>query len=274
MKCEKRQNLPAEQYHAQKDYLSKSTLTRFKKAPILALHEQKQTPAMAFGDMFHQFILEPQRFFENFVFSDSPSRSSKKYKDLKLDNSDKTVLIETETKKLWDMKKSLDESQKFKDYLSKKDGTEISYFGEVFGQPAKCRFDLLTKDGIGVDLKKCQDASPEGVRKSIMNYDYHWQAVFYDLVYESVENKPLKGFVFVFVEEQAPHLVSFHGMKRFDNFGDEAFLFEHTKNQIEVLISQYKDCVNQKNWGGYSPKVQSIELPEWYLEKEKSEASQ
>lgn len=252
-------NLPAEIYHSQKNFLSKSQLDLFAKAPALIFTEKKQTSFMSFGEAFHKFTLERESFFEEFAVSESSDRRSAAYKKTRTEHPTKKILTLDDFQKIERMAEKITSNPTIKKLWNKPHQKELSFFGELDGIPVKCRFDFITEDGWAIDFKKCQDASEEGVQKATVNYNYQLQAVFYQRVYESVLKQPLKGFIFAFVEENSPHLHSL--------FALESGSFEIAQGQLDHLLKKYQHCKKTNNFHGYVEDIQILSLPVWFANK-------
>jgi len=64
-------NIPDEEYHNNKDYLSASSMKLLKKSPMhYKEHEQETTDAMVFGSAYHCFILEEDKFKDRYFILD------------------------------------------------------------------------------------------------------------------------------------------------------------------------------------------------------------
>lgn len=137
----------------------------------------------------------------------------------------------------------------------------------VTGELCRCRPDFWRKDGVIVDLKSCLDASQEGFAKSIHNWRYHVQHPYYqdgvNLALEQSGNTdilPIKAFVFVAVESQAPHAVGVYMLDR------EAQ--ELGRQQYRRDLNTLHQCNQTNTWPGYGDNIQNIGLPAWAFTKD------
>lgn len=94
-------------------------------------------------------------------------------------------------------------------WLKSSDGEEeVSFFGELDGLKAKCRFDWSygwTGDTVtAVDWKSTQNASLGEFARSVLNFHYHVQEPWYRAVANSCGVK-VDRFYFVAVENRPPH---------------------------------------------------------------------
>ena len=113
-----------------------------------------------------------------------------------------------------------------------------------------------------VDLKTCSQmyggAGPNGVPKSVARFKYHWQAAFYtDLLNASGDWGEVAGFLFVFVEKEAPHAVGIY------EASDQ--MVQAGRDQYRVALRQYKEAAETNTWPGYDNRIVPLELPRWAL---------
>lgn len=111
-----------------------------------------------------------------------------------------------------------------------------------------------------VDLKTCSQqyggAGPDGVSRSVARFKYHWQAAFYtDLLNASGEFGEVAGFLFVFVEKEAPHAVGIY------EASDQ--MVQIGRDQYRAALNDYKKAAEANHWPGYDDKIISLELPRW-----------
>ena len=98
-------------------------------------------------------------------------------------------------------------------FISADGYVELSGFStnQETGINTRHRFDKLAKiDGEwwGVDLKKTQSVDDYELSRTINKYRYHVQDTFYSDQFQQITGKELAGFVFIFVEEEYPHMVA------------------------------------------------------------------
>lgn len=152
--------------------------------------------------------------------------------------------------------------------------TSVYWIDQGTGELCRCRPDFWRTDGVIVDLKTTDDASPEGFRKSIANWRYHVQAPFYmDGITAAIEqtaddmaggfpvdefSKPV-AFVFVAVEKKAPYAVGVYVL--------EQASMDIGRAQYRNDLSVYAVCRASDHWPAYGDKIQPISLPEWHIKQ-------
>jgi hypothetical protein len=134
----------------------------------------------------------------------------------------------------------------------------------------RVRPDFWRKDGIVVDLKTTEDASPDGFARSIANYGYDMQHAYYlDTLnlalhqggYDEFAAHPkiAKQFVFVVVEKKPPHAVAVYVLD------DESVALGRAKYRHALDV--YDACERSECWYGYGDAVQTVALPQWHMNR-------
>lgn len=252
-------------YHASPG-LSKSQLDKLKISPA---HYQAslegaftQTPDMKTGSAVHKLVLEPESFYDSYaVLIENLDRRTKAgkeaYNDFMAANQGKELLAADDFMLVQQMQSAIAAHKTAKRLFS--NGTpEQSVFWIDDGTDVlcKCRPDWQCGNGVIVDLKTTQDASPEGFAKSCAKYNYHIQAAFYLDGLNAVAIYA-QHFVFVAVEKTPPFAVGVYVL-------DSAAL-QAGRNQYQALLELYRDCEKSGQWPAYSDSVVELSLPTWAL---------
>jgi uncharacterized metal-binding protein len=138
--------------------------------------------------------------------------------------------------------------------LLDKGSAEVTVISELDGVPVKCRVDWMRDNGLLVDLKTTQDASPEGFARSVAKYRYHVQCALYTDACRSA-GVDVRSFVFVAVETKPPYLVACYMLDPLD--------IERGRTQYRRDLATYRECVESGTWKGYSDDIKVLELPAW-----------
>lgn len=168
--------------------------------------------------------------------------------------------------------------------LSPKAGVaELScyWLDEETGVLCRCRPDFWRDDGIVVDLKTTADASLEAFQRSVNDWRYHVQQAFYEdgikaaakqapeqraddptgLVMADGWERPMpKAFLFVAVENDAPHAVAVYRV--------ETESVEIGRREYRADLTAYAESLRTDKWPGYSDRIEPIGLPAWRLRQE------
>lgn len=136
------------------------------------------------------------------------------------------------------------------------------------GELCRCRPDWWRTDGVIVDLKSTEDASPEGFAKSLVNYRYHVQAPWYlggtQAVWDShvhqfvnpVFQRP-HAFAFIAVEKRAPYAVAVYVL--------DGESFEIGSRLMRADLDTLAQCRATGVWPGYGDTLQQLGVPQYYL---------
>ena len=109
--------------------------------------------------------------------------------------------------------------------------------------------------GVIYDLKTCQDASPKGVSKDIISYNYAIQSAFY-LHTMVCAGYPAEQFVFVNVEKSAPYAIS-------TNILSPEYL-AWGKQKMHETLDKIALANEAQRWEtGFSDTTNVVVLPRW-----------
>jgi len=265
-------NLDGPTYH-QGPGLSKSMMGPLAQSPAhlkaYLATPQEWTPAFVFGDAFHAYILEPERFQREFaVLPDGIDMRAKDGKAWAASQGDKNILKPADMDSIKGMRDSLVTHPAASALLF--GAVEISgYFRDpVSGCLGKLRPDVISEI-LGmtlVDLKTARDASMSAFTKDAYNFGYHLQAAWNLYGASQIEGEEIKHFAFVVVEKEAPFAVNvWRAGPDFVQAG-----------QVECmkLAQVYKECFKKDWWPctepQYSPEIRDLDLPRW-AKRKKSE---
>lgn len=250
------------EYH-QHPAISKSGLDRIDQSPAhyraWLTEKRVSTPALAFGTAAHSYILEPEIFDDGYiVMTDKIDRRTKVGKEawetFQAEAGDRQVLTHEDFAALVAMRGNVDAHPVARELLEE-GVAEASVFGELFNVAVKCRPDWLrANDGIVVDLKTTDNASPNAFARSIAKYRYAVQAALYQDIL-AAEGIDVKAFVFIAVEKTAPHAV---GVYELDGESLEVGQIAYQRN-----LDTYRRCLETDHWPAYSNAVETLTLPRW-----------
>lgn len=249
------QQMPAAEYHAH-PAVSKSLLDKIALSPMHARAyldgvRQEPTAVMEFGTALHTAALEPDRFAEEYRIFDGDRRTKagkEAYEAMRA--SGKTIISAADFDAVTAMVANIRQHPTASTLLL--DGiAEASVFwtDRLAGVDCKCRPDWLRNDGICVDLKTTDNASPTAFARSVVNYRYHVQAAHY------MTGTDAERFVFIALEKKPPYAVAVYEL-------DVAALLEGERLRVRDL-ERYASCAEFNVWPGYSPQIQTLELPAW-----------
>ncbi len=267
-------------YHAI-DALSASGIKTLLQSPMHYRYQRdtphEETSALKIGTLLHMAILEPGRWNTEIVVipDDAPKRPTMRQILAKKPSAETAAAVawwqvfEAKAKGMTSV--DADDFEKVSamaaavrrhpiyDSLIAEESTlkerSMMWLDARLGIRCKCRFDALTADGIGIDLKTTQDASADAFARSVAQYRYHLQAAWYNTGHEHVRNQSLRAWLFVAVESVAPYGVQVHHLE------PNAIAFG--ANRCEEAMLLYQQASSTGYWRGYPESVNRLVLPKW-----------
>lgn len=132
----------------------------------------------------------------------------------------------------------------------------VYWVDEETGELCKCRPDFLRYDNRPVDLKSCNDATPEGFKKSVEAYGYDLQEQYYLDGLEAVTGTRPPNMPFVVVEPEYPHLVAVYVLGvDYAKIG---------KGLARKALNLLKTCRDLNNWPGLPETIEVLEPRRFY----------
>ncbi|MCK5439688.1 MAG: PD-(D/E)XK nuclease-like domain-containing protein, partial [Gemmatimonadetes bacterium] len=136
--------------------------------------EMKSTPAMQFGIRVHMAVLEPVKFATTYqVGPDVKSKASREWKDAVADHTTVELIKPADIAKVRGIMESVFSHPAVKGGGLLDGRAEVSYFWTDDGREYRVRPDMVTHDGMVIDLKTTGDASYETYHKHAWNMGYH-----------------------------------------------------------------------------------------------------
>lgn len=269
------------------DAISVSKLKKLKISPAhyKEAEEVVETDAMRFGSAYHCYILEPEKFEnEYYVFNDqaicealigdgykSP-RSTKAYKEWEESEmriiGDKSIIKKEEFERIKAMKERLF-SHPYAKMLLTKGEPEVGLSGTITTEAGdinvKLKPDYIKEiKHIVVDLKTAADASLDGFTRAAADRDYHIQAAFYSDMIELL-NGDNRSITFIFIAQEKTKPYAFNLFEASPQF------IAQGRYEYEMLLQLYKYCLDNNKWPGYQcfcPNrygLLELSLPKWAI---------
>lgn len=147
-----------------------------------------------------------------------------------------------------------------RELLEKPGHSEVSAFAPDpdTGIWCRARFDRLTDDGLGIDVKTTAgSASPAGFGRDAAKHGYPIQDAHYTATYEWATGTELPPLLFIVVEKSAPHLVAVHEFDEATHIaGDEL---------AAKARHRYAECRATNTWPAYGTDTLTPQLPNWWF---------
>ena len=220
--------------------------------------EREQSPAMAFGTAFHKLALEGSEAFkaEYAIKPEDMSFATKEGKAWRAENATKHVVSAADFATIRAMTSAMFEKPLTGAMLAGA-RPEVTLIREEAGVWLKSRPDALNdKRRIAVNLKTCESAAEDDVRKAIEAYGgtyYVSAALCLDML------KALTGedwsYVFVFVEKTPPYESRRVVLK--------PTVIEWGRMRYRRALAKFAHCVKTGVWPGYDDATIEADLPVW-----------
>jgi exodeoxyribonuclease VIII len=124
----------------------------------------------------------------------------------------------------------------------------------TFGVLCKCRPDFLTADGVVIDFKTAEDASPDGFKASAWRYRYHVQAAFC-VEGVSAHQSAAGPFINLVIEKEPPYAVAV--------YEQDSETLAPGASEVNRNLELYAQCLRTNTWPGYSPLIVPLGAPAW-----------
>ena len=270
-------DLPNEEYHAL-PRLGHSDVLKIHKSPLEYRYSKENPPpkdlkAFVIGGATHAAILEPDKFLKQFEVMpedfDGKGPRTVHYKEqveiLKAKKPHLRWLTPTEYDLVMNLAEAALAHPVLQSFLSKPHKVEGTAYFKTWRTPCKCRPDLVSFLGgrrIDVlDVKTCQDASPEGFAKAAAKWGYDVQQVFYRAGLEANDLKVGK-FVFLAIEKTPPFSVGAYELSNDD--------LSIARKIVREACAMWRDCNDRDVWPGYGEGIHKLRLPAWRAPRDKA----
>lgn len=254
-----------EEYHASKG-ISRSGIMEFNKTPFHfwnkylnpnSLIEEETSSSIKIGSLLHYYILEENKFLNDYIVIDKIDRRTKQGKDYyeQIALSNKKIITQDEFNHIKLMKDSIKSNHQIAELISEGKYEKSIYWNDPDTKLlCKCRPDIWQHSFI-VDIKTSSNASYRDFQRSIFSYGYHIQCAMIHEAFKQVFDMDMKDFVFVVVENKAPFATAIYKL-------DELSLYQSIEIFKNKLI-EIKQCFDKNEWPSY--KTQIISLPTYAI---------
>lgn len=263
------EDMPNEVYHAWPEGVSSSGLKMMERSPAHFRFQAKRTPsrAMELGTAIHTALLEPERFATDYVLlRDVEDRRRAEYKQAVAVHGSERVLVSTEADRVAGMQEAVLSNAAMRERFARDGWRELSLFvrDPVTRVLVRVRFDLLTADGLIVDLKSAADCAAESFSKSCANYGYDLSASLYMDAFTWATGAFPAGFEFAVVESEMPHA---HKLYEPDHL-----MTQSGRQRYRAALKLFAECEKNNHWP--LPECDGpelISLPEWAIRYDEQE---
>jgi exodeoxyribonuclease VIII len=237
------------------------------------------TPAMEFGTLFHLYFLERFRFHAECALIPRLAPDGKKWDRRGKEHKEfwaqweasingRQQVDETTFELLRAMDEGVDRCPSAHALLTFDSGPveqTIHWTDDETGLPCKARLDKLARGGaVIVDLKTCQDSTPEAFARYAVNFGLHRQAAFYLDGFAAAHNVDATGMVFVAVSKEAPHDVAAYSL--------DMDAIELGRKQNRATMRKLADAIEKDTWDAPHQRcITEISLAAWAFSSDRYE---
>lgn len=248
-------DVPEQEYHAAKDWISNSMLEDFRYSVPLyyARHVKqsighKQSDDLDLGTVVHLMLLEPERLGSAVVIRPAMDLRTKVGKERNAvflaESAGKVCIDEADYEKALRMADSVRSNAFAHTILLQGDGRSersIKWLCARTGMQLRCRLDrVLEERHIVVDLKTDRDPSPWGFKRSLLKYGYHRKAAHYADGYRAVTGQDDCQVYFVVVGKTYPYECGVYTVHK------DTLALAQAEN--EALLGELRDCRDFSDW--------------------------
>lgn len=234
-----------------------------------ALDHQKTSDEMRFGSAFHDRILLPDIYHDQYAIAPDCNKRTKEgketYQKFIDENIGKTIIEQEDYDKIELMRNKL-MSINAVNYLFSSGEPETSFFwvDKETGIRCKCRADWyrLQPTPIIIDLKTSKASDRRSFSKTIYERKYQLSAAFYCDGISQVLGLEIKNFVFVVIEKEPPFEVGLYVI------GPRSL--EVGREMYRSALATYKKHLDNPELHEQQIKnleLETIEMPEWALKE-------
>ena len=269
------EKLPEENYHAE-FALSAGRMKRIHEDSVANfrqsfLEEKKDpSPAMRFGSLFHKAALEGPEFLKNYRVMPEFTGKTKDGKD----SNRSAEALEKKKRWLGDLSPevilidSMDELDQVAGMINsilahpiaKKlmvgGKRELSGYFNLEGFRCKMRIDILTQNGLMVDLKTAIKAGPRRFPKDAWSRLYPIQAAFYRRGLSILTGRTVETFDYIVVEKEPPYRVEVYSPNEdYFSIGDHI---------VDLSMRRLRQAIESNDWyPDQEPKI--LDVPKWAM---------
>lgn len=252
--------------------ISRSDLFKISKSPQHFKYEKEnpseQSKALLFGIALHSYVLEQDKFEEEYAVIPKVDRRKKEGKEIYAqflaENEGKFFIENDDMEVIKQMAESINSVPIAKKLLEGKHEQSFFWTDEMTEEKCKCRPDILTEIGdvmVIADLKTCENARTDVFMRDAIKYGYDLQAYMYSNGVEKNIGKKC-CFVFIAVEKKPPYAVNV--------LEADKYMILKGQDLFRELLGTYHYCKESNNWYGYNGMngdVNNLTLPAWLLKE-------
>ena len=256
-------NISNEEYHTGEG-ISRSGIMEFKITPFHYWNaylnperpeKKPPTPAMVFGTILHNYILEPGTFDDRYIVAEKVDKRTKfgisYHQTLHEEKGIREIIAKDIFLEIKKIAEALWKNELAKALITGAQFEQSFYWTDPdSGILCKARPDIWHSNMI-CDLKSTDSASPRDFQNALYKYGFHIQAAMINQAIKHVYKKDIREFIYITVEKDFPYA---HALYKLDEIA-----LEHGIADYKNKLLQLRDCMETNTWPSYPTQI--ITLP-------------
>jgi hypothetical protein len=223
------------------------------------------SPAQAFGTMVHTAVLEPSTFDHRYAVGPTVNKNTKEWKEFTAYCADEMILPTTAEDRVaaFTCAENVRAHPVVGPLLADGNAEVSVFWTDSRGVRRKARLDWVKCSGrfaMPLDLKTTQDASRAAFTRSVVNFQYHRQAQWYETGYAAASGLEVSPMLFVVVESAPPYACVAYTLDR--------WFYAQAARINADLLDLYRHCVKHNDWPGYDTSITDLTAPRFALDEE------
>lgn len=227
-------------------------------------HDSVATAAMRLGSAVHSAVLTPSSFRQDYTIKDWDGRTAAgKAHAATIAAFGVEILSVEEADTCEAIATAIHDHPAASLLLADAAMVESEIVWDDGGIACAGRLDVVTNRGQVVDLKTARSISTSAIQRTVINRMYHGQLSWYRtglMAAAGIDGPPP---AIIWVESQPPYCVRVTRLsQRLVALGDTL---------VDRLLGEFRRCLDEDTWRGYSDGIEEIDAPEWATEEEPSD---
>lgn len=257
--------------HSMLDVFGESATKFYRRFVLKDWPTEKPSKSLRIGSAVHAAILEPNRYSLLVAISEDRERRSNADKawwsEFEAANAGKTILTPSEADTAELMTTAAlctnETAQKLLTWAGHRE-QRIDWVDQPTGLRCKCKPDLLTENGMVIDLKTAGNPDPSRFAWACNEYGYHRQAAFYLDGIEAALGAADRKMLFVVVGNEPPYDVATYWM--------QPDAIELGRKQNREWLDRLAACLADDEWiNPWSIGVNCLTLPKYAFTKDSNQ---
>jgi exodeoxyribonuclease VIII len=250
-----------DEYHSSNG-VSRSQLMRLNKSPQHYWYEYlnplyikpEPTEAMKIGSATHKYILEKNKFYDEYLIIPKLDKRIAKnkeiYANLALLNPDKILIQEDDFEEICAYEHSIKNHIQASQLMMQLNIEKSLYWTDKeTGIDCKVRPDGFDNNFV-IDLKTTEDASIHAFKMSCFKYGYYLQAGMTLEAFRNVKGMDFDEFLIIVLEKKKPYPVAVYIM--------DIDAIEYGVKEFKRLLKKLKECMDKNEWPGYETQYLTV----------------